>query len=592
MDKQQCERLLREPHPAPARPNTDTCWCWGWSQRETLRDTRGQPALRGAGSAAAGGRTPTCPRGPRAEPRADGCVSPPQCAAATWPSRASSSRTRSTSAPTTTSSSTAPAVTAAGTSSPGRSSRRWAGPTTPSASSAAPAGGTSGTRGLRAHIPRFISRVPVLLLGCRKPFPIGDKVTFSGKDCVCQNCSHSLISTKPIKIHGPSHCAGCKEEIKQGQSLLALEKQWHVSCFKCQTCGIILTGEYISKDGVPYCESDYHAQFGIKCETCDRYISGRVLEAGGKHYHPTCARCVRCHQMFTEGEEMYLTGSEVWHPICKQAARAEKKLKHRRTSETSISPPGSSIGSPNRVICDIYESFDIRQRRASSPGYIDSPTYSRQGMSPTIPRSPHHFYRSAAGESNIYRKPPIYKRHDNIPAATKSKTSEDIAQSSKYSPAYSPDPYYHSESEYWSFQGSPKAPRARRFSSGGEEDGYERGMHKIQSGIGRLILREEMKARSNSYADPWTPPRSSASSREALHTAGYEGSLNGSPRMHYLADSDPLISKSASLPAYRRNGLHRPPSAELFHYDSTNAVNWGMREYKVRWLSGVTATWR
>ncbi|XP_074459901.1 actin-binding LIM protein 3 isoform X11 [Larus michahellis] len=407
---------------------------------------------------------------------------------------------------------------------------------------------------------------------CRKPFPIGDKVTFSGKDCVCQNCSHSLISTKPIKIHGPSHCAGCKEEIKQGQSLLALEKQWHVSCFKCQTCGIILTGEYISKDGIPYCESDYHAQFGIKCETCDRYISGRVLEAGGKHYHPTCARCVRCHQMFTEGEEMYLTGSEVWHPICKQAARAEKKLKHRRTSETSISPPGSSIGSPNRVICDIYESFDTRQRRASSPGYIDSPTYSRQGMSPTIPRSPHHFYRSAAGESNIYRKPPIYKRH-----ATKSKTSEDIAQSSKYSPAYSPDPYYHSESEYWSFQGSPKAPRARRFSSGGEEDGYDRGMHKIQSGIGRLILREEMKARSNSYTDPWTPPRSSASSREALHTAGYEGSLNGSPRTHYLADSDPLISKSASLPAYRRNGLHRPPSAELFHYDSTNAVNWGMR---------------
>uniref|UniRef100_A0A670XQ66 Actin binding LIM protein family member 3 n=1 Tax=Pseudonaja textilis TaxID=8673 RepID=A0A670XQ66_PSETE len=97
-------------------------------------------------------------------------------------------------------------------------------------------------------------------------------------------------------------------------------------------------------------------------------------------------------------------------------------------------------------------------------------------------------------------------------------------------------------------------------------------MHRIQTGIGRLILKEEMKARANSYMDPWTPPRSSASSREALHTAGYEGSLNGSPRSHYLADSDPLISKSASLPAYRRNGLHRPPSAELFHYDSTHAI--------------------
>ncbi|XP_032251114.1 actin-binding LIM protein 3 isoform X6 [Phoca vitulina] len=470
-------------------------------------------------------------------------------------------------------------------------------------------------------------------------------------------------------------CAGCKEEIKHGQSLLALDKQWHVSCFKCQTCSVILTGEYISKDGIPYCESDYHSQFGIKCETCDRYISGRVLEAGGKHYHPTCARCVRCHQMFTEGEEMYLTGSEVWHPICKQAARAEKKLKHRRTSETSISPPGSSIGSPNRVICakvdneilnykdlaalpkvksiyevqrpdlisyephsrytsdemlercgygeslgtlslysqDIYENLDLRQRRASSPGYIDSPTYSRQGMSPTFSRSPHHYYRSGpesgrsspyhsqldvrsstptsyqapkhfhipAGESNIYRKPPIYKRHGDLSTATKSKTSEDISQASKYSPAYSPDPYYAAESEFWTYHGSPKVPRARRFSSGGEEDDFDRSMHKLQSGIGRLILKEEMKARSSSYADPWTPPRSSTSSREALHTAGYEMSLNGSPRSHYLADSDPLISKSASLPAYRRNGLHRTPSADLFHYDSMNAVNWGMREYKI-----------
>ncbi|XP_051057095.1 actin-binding LIM protein 3 isoform X5 [Phodopus roborovskii] len=443
---------------------------------------------------------------------------------------------------------------------------------------------------------------------CRKPFPIGDKVTFSGKECVCQTCSQSMTSSKPIKIRGPSHCAGCKEEIKHGQSLLALDKQWHVSCFKCQTCSVILTGEYISKDGVPYCESDYHAQFGIKCETCDRYISGRVLEAGGKHYHPTCARCVRCHQMFTEGEEMYLTGSEVWHPICKQAARAEKKLKHRRTSETSISPPGSSIGSPNRVICakvdneilnykdlaalpkvksiyevqrpdlisyephsrytsdemlercgygeslgtlspysqDIYENLDLRQRRASSPGYIDSLTYSRQGMSPTFSRSPHHYYRSG-----------------DLSTATKSKTSEDISQASKYSPAYSPDPYYASESEYWTYHGSPKVPRARRFSSGGEEEDFDRSMHKLQSGIGRLILKEEMKARSSSYADPWTPPRSSASSREALHTTGYEMSLNGSPRSHYLADSDPLISKSASLPAYRRNGLHRIYPYEL-----------------------------
>uniref|UniRef100_A0A8C9U128 Actin binding LIM protein family member 3 n=1 Tax=Scleropages formosus TaxID=113540 RepID=A0A8C9U128_SCLFO len=439
---------------------------------------------------------------------------------------------------------------------------------------------------------------------CRKPFPIGDRVTFSGKECVCQQCSHTLATAKePIKIHGPSHCAGCKEEIKQGQSLLALEKQWHVSCFKCQTCGIILTGEYISKDGIPYCESDYHAQFGIKCETCNRYISGRVLEAGGKHYHPTCARCARCHMMFTEGEEMYLTGSEVWHPLCKQAARAERKLKHRRPSETSISPPGSSIGSPSRVICEIYDTMDLRQRRSSSPGYIDSPTYSRQGMSPTMPRSPQYYYRSgtesgrsspfygqldarsstpttyqppkhfhvpATGDSNIYRKPPIYKRH-----ATKSRTSDDIVQSSRFPSAYSPEQYQHSEADYYHYTGSPKASRVprRRFSSGGEEDGWSHNLHRIQSGIGRMILKEEMKARSGSYDnDPWASTRNSRSgSKETLHSMGYNNTVNGSPRSHYSADNS-YISKSASLPGYGRNGLHRPQSADYFQYDSGNAI--------------------
>ncbi|KAG5844252.1 hypothetical protein ANANG_G00160410 [Anguilla anguilla] len=446
---------------------------------------------------------------------------------------------------------------------------------------------------------------------CRKQFPIGDRVTFSGKQCVCQQCSLTLASARePVKVHGPSQCAGCKEEIKHGQSLLALEKQWHVSCFKCQTCNTVLTAEYISKDGVPYCESDYHAQFGIRCETCERYISGRVLEAGGKHYHPTCARCARCNMMFTEGEEMYLTGSEVWHPLCKQTSRTERKLKHRRTSETSISPPGSSIGSPNRVFCslgslsqysqDMYDSasVELRHRRSSSPGFVDSPSYGRHGYPPTSPRSPRlgnesgrsspyysqldarpstpttyqtpkHFHVPATGESNIYRRPPIYKRH-----AIKSKTSDDIMNCAQFSSTYSPDHIQHPESNYFPYTESPKAPRARRFSSGGEEDGWNHSLNRVQGGIGRLILKEEMKARSGSYSnDPWGGSRSSRSgSREALHGSSYNNTINGSPRSQYSADSDPCVTGTTSLPGYGRNGLQRPQSADYYDYDSSSPI--------------------
>ncbi|XP_028271635.1 actin-binding LIM protein 3 isoform X8 [Parambassis ranga] len=479
---------------------------------------------------------------------------------------------------------------------------------------------------------------------CSKPFPIGDRVTFSGKDCVCQQCSHTLVkSNEPIKIHGPSHCAGCGAEIKQGQSLLALEKQWHVSCFRCQTCNMVLTGEYISKDGVPYCEADYHAQYGVKCETCSRYISGRVLEAGGKHYHPACARCARCNMMFKEGEEMYLTGNEVWHPLCKQAARAERRLRHRRLSETSISPPGSSICSPSRVICSLgtlspysqdYDSLDTKQRQCSSPGYIDSPTYSRQGMSPIMPRSPQHyvypgsesgrsspyygqegrsstpttnqppkhFHVPATGDPNIYRKPPIYKRTDNhVEPATKSRTSEDILRSSRLS-TYSPEPYTQSECDYYPYTRSPKAFRAprRRFSTGGDEESWSHSLQRIGSGIGRMILKEEMKARSGSYDnDPWGSARNSRSgSKETLNTTGYgttayNNTINGSSQFQNSSDSD-FVCKSASLPGYGRNGIQRPQSADCYQYqyDSGSEVNWGSREYKIYPYESLIVTTR
>ncbi|XP_069467977.1 actin-binding LIM protein 1 isoform X3 [Ambystoma mexicanum] len=292
---------------------------------------------------------------------------------------------------------------------------------------------------------------------CKHPFPPGDRVTFNGRDCLCQNCAVQPMSPKELIASGC--CAGCGRDIKNGQALLALEKQWHLGCFKCKACGKVLSGEYISKDGAPYCEKDYQVLFGVKCEACHQFITGKVLEAGDKHYHPSCARCSRCNQMFTEGEEMYLQGSTVWHPDCKQTSKAEEKLRPTRTScESVYSRPGSSIpGSPGhtiyakvdneildykdlaaipkvKAIYDIerpdlitYEPFytttfedrqerqsigesprtlsptpsaegypDVRDRvlhRSTSQGSIGSPVYSRHNYTPTVSRSPQHFHR-------------------------------------------------------------------------------------------------------------------------------------------------------------------------------------------------------
>uniref|UniRef100_A0A670Y977 Actin binding LIM protein 1 n=1 Tax=Pseudonaja textilis TaxID=8673 RepID=A0A670Y977_PSETE len=394
---------------------------------------------------------------------------------------------------------------------------------------------------------------------CKRPFPPGDRVTFNGRDCLCQMCAQPMASSPKELV--TSNCAGCGRDIKNGQALLALDKQWHLGCFKCKACAKVLTGEYISKDGAPYCEKDYQVLFGVKCEACHQFITGKVLEAGDKHYHPSCARCSRCNQMFTEGEEMYLQGSTVWHPDCKLSTKGDEKLRPTRTSSESIySRPGSSIpGSPGhtiyakvdneildykdlaaipkvKAIYDIerpdlitYEPFytsayeerqerqslgesprtlsptpsaegyqDIRERmihRSTSQGSIGSPVYSRHSYTPTMSRSPQHFHRPDQG-INIYRKPPIYKQHGFDMRRRSTGRDEDLEE----------------------------LQRRRQL--------QEEQLMKLNSGLGQLILKEEMEKE-----------------KSLLASRCYDSPVNSS--LHATA------SKTSSLPGYGRNGLHR-----------------------------------
>ncbi|XP_073689785.1 actin-binding LIM protein 1a isoform X2 [Garra rufa] len=477
---------------------------------------------------------------------------------------------------------------------------------------------------------------------CKRPFPAGDRVTFNGKDCLCQYCAEPMSPGPTKDVVGPSSCAGCGRDIKNGQALLALESQWHLGCFKCKACAKVLTGEYISKDGAPYCERDYQVLFGVQCEACQQFITGKVLEAGDKHYHPSCARCSRCNQMFTEGEEMYLQGSTVWHPSCKHSPRGEERQRPTRSSSESIcSRPGSSIpSSPGhtiyakvdneildyrdlaaiprvKAIYDIerpdlinYEPlyttsldeseeresvgelqssrrecspmpedrtrsptptaegyYDMRERilhRSTSQGSIGSPVYSRHNYTPTLSRSPQHFHRPDQGV-NIYRKPPIYKQY------AQSKSADDIIKSAKFPSAYAPGPDYPTKIETdccWSFPISHAAlgTDGRRRSREEDEEEIqkrrqiqEEHLNKIQSGLGKMILKEEME-------------------KEMIRER-HARSLSAQRYEHGSNQNSP--SKTGSLPGYGRNGLHRPQSTDFTQYNSFGDVCGGMREFQV-----------
>lgn len=59
-----------------------------------------------------------------------------------------------------------------------------------------------------------------------------------------------LIKSYLILLHLSvlcADCCGCGKEFKNEQSLVALDKHWHLGCFKCKVCNKMLNAEYISK---------------------------------------------------------------------------------------------------------------------------------------------------------------------------------------------------------------------------------------------------------------------------------------------------------------------------------------------------------
>ncbi|XP_045145388.1 actin-binding LIM protein 2 isoform X11 [Echinops telfairi] len=434
------------------------------------------------------------------------------------------------------------------------------------------------------------------------PFPPGDRVTFNGKMCLCQKCSlPTTLTSSTVQSQDLRSCGGCGAEIRNGQSLLALDTHWHVGCFQCKACGRPLSAEYISKDGLPYCEADYHAKFGIRCDGCQKFITGRVLEAGEKHFHPACALCVRCGQMFVESEEMYLQGSSIWHPACRQVARTEDRAKETRTSSESIvsAPASSTSGSPSRVIYAKLgdEILDYRELAAlpkSKAIYnIDRPDM--------ISYSP--YIRPAAGDQHSYcegdQDDRSYKQ-----CRTSSPSSAGSVSLGRYTPP-SRSPQHYSRPGSESGRSTPslsgpsdtrpppstyqQAPRHFHVPDTGIKDNlYRKPPIYRQSGARRLdgedesldqdlrkkaswmILRGDTDTRTNSPdLDSCSLSLSSGPDRDLTQNA---------PSLSLCSRS--LYSQSDSLPRHGKNGLDHQ-NANVAPLGEDPDSSWGTREYKI-----------
>ncbi|XP_066124089.1 dematin isoform X2 [Saccopteryx bilineata] len=227
------------------------------------------------------------------------------------------------------------------------------------------------------------------------------------------------------------------------------------------------------------------------------------------------------------------------------------RSRERSLSPKSTSPPPSpEVWAENR-----------------SPGAISQALAPRTTGTPRTSLPHFHHPETTRPDSNIYKKPPIYKQREYTGGSPQSKHQiEDlIIESSKFPAAQPPDPNQPAkiETDYWPCPPSlavvetewRKRKASRRAAEEEEEDEDDDSaeemkalrerqreeLSKVTSNLGKMILKEEMEK-----SLPIRRKTRSLPDRTPFHTSLHAGT-----------------SKSSSLPAYGRTTLSRLQSTDF-----------------------------
>ncbi|XP_069990465.1 transforming growth factor beta-1-induced transcript 1 protein isoform X7 [Penaeus vannamei] len=96
-------------------------------------------------------------------------------------------------------------------------------------------------------------------------------------------------------------CGGCNAPIMDNY-ISALNAQWHPECFVCRDCRQPFNGgSFFDHEGMPYCETHYHAKRGSLCAGCHKPITGRCITAMFRKFHPEHFVCSFCLKQLNKG---------------------------------------------------------------------------------------------------------------------------------------------------------------------------------------------------------------------------------------------------------------------------------------------------
>ncbi|TUF03590.1 LIM/homeobox protein Lhx2 [Bagarius yarrelli] len=168
-------------------------------------------------------------------------------------------------------------------------------------------------------------------------------------------------------------CAGCGGKISDRYYLLAVDKQWHMSCLKCCECKLNLESELtcFSKDGSIYCKEDYYRRFSVqRCARCHLGISASemVMRARDLVYHLNCFMCTTCNKMLNTGDHFGMKDSLVY---CRLHFESVVQGEFGQFNHTDVAP-SKALATTGALALSYYNGVGSvqkgRPRKRKSPG--------------------------------------------------------------------------------------------------------------------------------------------------------------------------------------------------------------------------------
>lgn len=145
----------------------------------------------------------------------------------------------------------------------------------------------------------------------------------------CESCFSKVAKT----------CGGCEKPILD-QQYSALDKLWHLACFKCKACGKNFpNNQFLPHEGFPYHKECYTTHCMATCVVCQKAISGEYYQVESDNIHDKCLESYK--QMKISGKNFGQSSSSAPPPTEEEKSKgaqepvktvaqapAEKKLVH------------------------------------------------------------------------------------------------------------------------------------------------------------------------------------------------------------------------------------------------------------------------